>query len=71
MSVKAAVSIVLLGLLAVFIAQNYEIVRVRFLFWHLDMSRAVLLFLVLAMGMVIGWALSTIRRSGRTGRKTP
>ena len=68
MNAKLIISLVLLGLLVIFSAQNYEIVRVRFLFWHLDMSRAVLLFLVLAIGIAIGWTSSTIRQRGD---KTP
>ena len=61
-------SLVLFGLLVVFGVQNYEVVRVRFLFWHLDMSRAVLLFVVLALGIAIGWALATLRRAPRAPR---
>ena len=71
MSIRLVLSIVLLGLLVIFSAQNYEVVRVRFLFWHLDLSRAVLLFLVLAIGIAIGWALPTVRRSGRADRSRP
>ena len=62
MNAKLILSLVLVGLLVIFSAQNYEVVRLRFLFWHLDMSRAVLLFLVLAAGIAIGWTLAGLRR---------
>lgn len=64
MNVKLVLSLILLGLLVIFSAQNYEVVRVRFLVWHLEMSRAVLLFLMLAVGIAVGWALSSLRRRG-------
>jgi uncharacterized integral membrane protein len=68
MNLKLILSLVLLGLLVIFSAQNYEVVQVRFLFWRLEMSRAVLLLLVLAVGLAIGWTFSTIRhRSGSSG----
>lgn len=62
---KLVVSLLLLGLLVVFSVQNYEVVQVRVLVWHLDMSRAVLLFLVLALGIAIGWIAATLRRTAR------
>ena len=46
--VGAIAVVALLGLLVIFNLQNSEVIQVRFLVWHLEMSRAVLLFLVLA-----------------------
>lgn len=65
MNARLIVSIALIALLLLFSAQNYQVVRVRFLFWHLDMSRAVLILLVLAAGIIIGWILSSWRRRSR------
>jgi putative membrane protein len=39
----------------IFVAQNIEIVTVRFLLWEISMSRAVLLFFPLLIGFIIGW----------------
>ena len=46
----------LLGALVVlFIVQNAAVVEIRLLFWTFAMSRALMIFLVLAIGMVLGW----------------
>ena len=50
MNAKPIPSLVLLGLIVVCSVQNYEVVQLRFLFWQIDTSRAVLFFLVLAAG---------------------
>jgi uncharacterized integral membrane protein len=39
----------------IFVAQNIEIVTVRFLLWEISMSRAILLFFSLLIGFIIGW----------------
>ena len=49
-------------LLAIFILQNTQLVQVRFLFWKIEMSRAILLFLLLGIGTVLvacGLAMTT------------
>ncbi len=61
-NVKLVLCAVLLGVLVIFSAQNHEVVRVQFLFWYVEMSRAVLLFLVLAIGFVIGWTFEKLLR---------
>jgi uncharacterized integral membrane protein len=65
MHAKLILAAILFGLLLVFMAQNYEVVAVRFLFWKLEMSRAVMLLGVLAMGAVIGWSVSGLSRLSR------
>jgi len=48
----------LLGcLIVLFIVQNAAVVEIRFLFWTFAMSRALMSFLVLAIGMVLGWLM--------------
>ena len=44
-------------LLAVFTAQNTEVVEVRFLFFSLEMSRAIMIFGVFVVGLLAGWLL--------------
>ena len=52
-------------LLAILFAQNYQVVEVRFLFWEVAMSRALMLLCVLAIGMALGWLLATRNRFAR------
>ena len=49
---------------AVFTAQNLQVVDVRFLAWKLEISRAILLFGVLGIGFVLGWLASSFLRLG-------
>jgi uncharacterized integral membrane protein len=56
------VAAVVLALLAAFVAQNYESVEVRLLFWRVNMRVAWIGTLALLIGIVIGWLLP--RRRG-------
>ncbi|MDT7041758.1 lipopolysaccharide assembly protein LapA domain-containing protein [Candidatus Nitronereus thalassa] len=47
----------LTGVIVLFTVQNYEVVEIKFLFWNLAMSRALMLFMVLIVGITIGWLL--------------
>ncbi len=42
-------------LVLLFTAQNVVVVEVRFLSWSLEVSQALLIFLLLGIGIVIGW----------------
>jgi uncharacterized integral membrane protein len=59
MKPKLVVSAALILLIALFAAQNHEVVELRFLFWSLAMSRVVLLTLVFVVGGVCGWLLKS------------
>jgi putative membrane protein len=52
---KLTLSLVLIGVVVLFTLQNTQVVEVRFLFWKLGMSRVLLIFLLLAVGAVLGW----------------
>ncbi|GJL54865.1 MAG: hypothetical protein NPIRA02_19970 [Nitrospirales bacterium] len=54
---KLMAILTLLGCVVLFVVQNYEIVELRFLVWHLDMSRALLVFFVFGGGVLTGWLL--------------
>lgn len=58
MNIKLLVSVILAGLVLLFIIQNTDILQIRFLFWTLAMSRALFIFFMMGVGMVIGWLLS-------------
>jgi anti-anti-sigma factor len=46
----------------VFTSQNYEAVKVKFLLWTFEASRAVVLFLAILIGIIVGWAISVAER---------
>ena len=54
--------LVLLVFLVIFTVQNYEIVKIQFLFWSFETSRAIIIFLTLAIGVLIGWITALIGR---------
>ena len=41
----------------IFVVQNTQVVEFRFLFWTISLSRALMLFGALAIGVVAGWLL--------------
>ncbi len=58
---KLILALVLIGLVVLFAVQNYEVVQLRLLFWSVEMSRALLLFLVLATGIGLGWIVRSLK----------
>jgi len=57
MNFKLVLSAILAGLAAIFIIQNTAVVDIRFLFWTLSMSRLLLFFFLLVIGVILGWLL--------------
>jgi putative membrane protein len=55
MGIRIYIGLALLLLVVVFIVQNATAVDIQFLFWKLSMSRSLMIFFVLAIGIVIGW----------------
>jgi uncharacterized integral membrane protein len=51
------VAAVVLALVAAFVAQNYEMIEIRLLFWRVNMRMAWAGTLALLIGVVIGWLL--------------
>ena len=60
--------VVLIGAVLVFVAQNTQVVDVNFFFWTLSMSRALILLITLAIGLISGWLLTVpkVRKEKRT-----
>ncbi len=54
---KLIISLILTGITVLFVIQNVSVVEIKFLFWSIAMSRALLIFFVLAAGIVIGWMM--------------
>lgn len=59
----------LLGVVALFVAQNAQVVELRFLFWRLAMSQALLVFFAFAGGAGVGWVLHAYFTHRRTRRR--
>jgi len=57
MNYKLILILILAGLILLFIIQNFAVVEVQFLFWSIQMSRSLLIFFLLAIGIIIGWFL--------------
>ena len=67
--VKPALGLILIGTVLVFTAQNAEVVRVQFLGWVLESSLSLLMFLVLAVGLLSGFLMTEwFRWRGRKKR---
>lgn len=54
-NVRFWVGMVLFGIVMLFTLQNIAIVEVSFFFWSLQLPRAILLFVIFALGAVTGW----------------
>jgi uncharacterized integral membrane protein len=52
--------LVLIGLIVIFAIQNADTTEIRFLFISVESSLAVLLFIVFAVGLALGWLLRTL-----------
>lgn len=59
MKYKLIISIVLICLIVIFLMQNIAAVEIQFFFWTIAMSHVLLMFIVLALGILIGWLLKS------------
>ena len=66
MNFKLIFSIVMAGLAVLFIIQNVTVVDMKFLFWTLSMSRALLMSLILSVGIILGWLLHSYFKRSKT-----
>ena len=57
MSIKLIIGLILAAVVVLFILQNVTTMELTFLFWTLSMSRALLMFLILSIGILLGWLL--------------
>ena len=57
MNTRLVLILVVAGLAVLFIIQNVAVVEIQFLFWSIQMSRSLMIFILLAIGTIIGWAL--------------
>ena len=62
MRYKLVIAAVLFMSVMIFAVQNAAVVEIRLLFWELAFPRSLLIFMMLLVGIVIGWfARSTFR----------
>ncbi len=64
--IKNLIFIALMAIVLIFVVQNTQVVEFRFLIWTISMSRALMLFGTLAIGLIAGWLLTLPR-----GKKEP
>lgn len=60
MLVKLNFGLALLFLIVIFTLQNAEVVTIKFFFWEASISRAIMIFLVFAIGVLLGWAFGEV-----------
>ena len=66
MNAKFLLVLVLVGLAVIFVIQNVAIVEIQFLLWSFQMSRSLLIFLLLVIGVIIGWFLHAFMKHRRS-----
>lgn len=71
MHLRLIVSFALIVSALLFIFQNIGVIEIRFLFWSIAMSRSLLLFLVLLIGVAIGWLWHSLALRRAVRRETP
>jgi len=59
---KLISGVALLFLLAIFTVQNASVVTINFFFWEVTVSRALMIFIVMAIGIAIGLILAPFLR---------
>ena len=69
MKLKLGISLFLAFLAFVFIYQNTETVVVDFFAWSVEMSLVLLVFIILGMGVIIGWLLNSYLRFTRNRKQ--
>jgi len=63
MNWKIILILILLLLMIIFTIQNYEDVKIKLLFWSFEASIAIVLFLTILIGIIIGLAISVVGRN--------
>ena len=56
--IRNIVFVILVALVLIFVVQNMQVVEVKFLAWTISMSRALMIFGTLIIGIIAGWLLN-------------
>ena len=70
MSFRLILTIIFVGLVVVFVVQNVSIVEIKFLLWSIEISRALLYFIIFILGLVSGWFLTAHHVKAKQKKKT-
>jgi len=62
MSYKLILTLLLTGLVLIFVIQNASVVEIKYLLWSFEISRALLYFILFSAGIIIGWLLNSYSR---------
>lgn len=62
MTSKLVIAIGLILLVMIFAVQNAATVDIRLIFWDVALPRSLLIFMMLLIGVVIGWFLRSVFR---------
>jgi putative membrane protein len=65
---KTIIILILLLFCLVILIQNTQVVTLRVLFWHITMSRILLIPLLLVIGFVVGYLMAAVK--GRQKEKS-
>ncbi|MGQ9642226.1 MAG: lipopolysaccharide assembly protein LapA domain-containing protein [Ignavibacterium sp.] len=63
MKAKVIIMLILIGIFILFVVQNIEIVNIHFMFFSFPVSLVLLLFIILAVGIIVGMMLPGILTS--------
>lgn len=69
MSIKVIAAWAIAVVFFLFMAQNFETVQISLLLWTLELPRAVMILLVFAAGILLGWLVGTIRGMDKREQK--
>lgn len=69
MKIKLGISALLAFLVFVFVTQNTEVVQITFIAWSVQISLALLVFVMLWAGIIIGWLLNSYLRFSRARKR--
>jgi uncharacterized integral membrane protein len=67
MNYKLILSLILACLVLLFIIQNAAVAEIHFLLWTFSMSGGLMIFLVLIIGVIIGWLLRSFMGTKEPG----
>jgi len=66
MAYKFLITILLFVMVMIFAVQNAAIVEIQLLFWEVAFPRSLLIFMMLLIGIIIGWFARSIFRISRS-----
>lgn len=66
---RNGIFVILIALMVVFVLQNIQDVEIKFLIWKLSTSRALVLLVTFATGLIGGWLLGRPQRQKKSGGK--